>query len=835
MVEARDVSVAFGDGCAAALSDVNLTLRCGELVAVVGPNGSGKSTLGSLLCGMRLPSSGSVSVDGHDASASDEERRCVCSLVGMVRQDPRDQIVSSRVVDEIAFGPRNLGLDEETVRARVREAIALTGLAGFEDRDTTGLSGGEQQRLALAGVLAMHSRYVVLDEATSQLDSAARPSLRCLFDRLAHEEGLGVVQITHDPLEIMGSDRVIALDHGGIAWEGTPRELLAVDELADALLPVNDGFIAGIRVALQAGFDFTCSVTPAALQSWFESPQGASARAAVCERFVAPGSMPTGSLSMHGMRSLELRDVCFSYGEGDGARPVLERVTLSVTCGRSLLLAGRSGEGKSTLAMIAAGLLEPSSGSVLFDGKPVRPGGCSLAFQEPESQFFLDAVFDEIAFAPRNLGLDATEIDARVERARSLVGLPSDLLDRYPFELSGGQARRVALASALTLSAGVCILDEPSAGLDADGRAFARDLVRKLADEGMAVIVISHDLDEWLDAVDEVALLGDGRIVWNGSSAACKREPAVFERCGLIAPFLVRLAAGAAVGGSEGAHVAVSAPTDRSFSVGGGREAFPVASRAASVLSQLDARVKIITLLALTVCVFLSHQPATLAVWLVVAALIVQGSGMTVRSVARSLRPVAIVLAFALCANLVSCDGGAAVPLVGPVGLNPAGGLRGLVAVARIVVLVGCSVSVAASTAPTEVSDAVMRLLRPLGKVGLPIGAVGTVLSIALRFMPLVGEELKRIQTAQRARGARFDEGPVIRRIQVWASVLTPLIVGLFRRADRLADAMSARCYAGARSVQVPSCPLAAKDRAVLALVALVTATTVMFSLKGWI
>lgn len=249
----------------------------------------------------------------------------------------------------------------------------------------------------------------------------------------------------------------------------------------------------------------------------------------------------------------------------------------------------------------------------------------------------------------------------------------------------------------------------------------------------------------------------------------------------------------------------------------------------------LDARVKIIGLLALTLCVFLCSQPAAIAVWLLVAAALLRAAGLGPRRALSALRPVCIVLAFALLANLVSCDGGAALPLAGPVGIDPAGGMRGLVAVLRIVALVGCSLAVAVSTTPTEMSDAVVRLLRPLARVGLPVGALGTVLSIALRFIPLVGSELQRIRTAQRARGAVFDEGSPLLRIRTWASVLTPLIVGLFRRADRLAAAMVARCYAGAGAVQVPRKPLEARDRLVGALIALVCALTIALALKGWV
>lgn len=233
--------------------------------------------------------------------------------------------------------------------------------------------------------------------------------------------------------------------------------------------------------------------------------------------------------------------------------------------------------------------------------------------------------------------------------------------------------------------------------------------------------------------------------------------------------------------------------------------------------STVDARVKIVLLLAGTVAVFASSGPVALALWFAMLALCMRAARMDARGVVRSLRPVCVILAFTLAANLISCDGHAAVVLAGPLGLNPAGGMRGLAAVLRIVLLVGFSLVVASSTVPTQLSDACVRLLRPLARLGLPVGALGTVLSLALRFIPIVAEELERIRMAQRARGVRFDRGPLVQRISAWASVLTPLIVGLFRRADRLADAMAARCYAESGAVALAPAPLSRRDRMLLA------------------
>ena len=235
-----------------------------------------------------------------------------------------------------------------------------------------------------------------------------------------------------------------------------------------------------------------------------------------------------------------------------------------------------------------------------------------------------------------------------------------------------------------------------------------------------------------------------------------------------------------------------------------------------SAASRTDARVKIALLFAATVTMFRSTGPVALAISYAALAACLAAAHVRPASVARAARPVAVILLFTLCANLISCDGTGDIALVGPLGLDTAGGLRGLSAILRIVCLLGGSLVVSASTTPTQIGDACVRIMRPLGRLGVPVGAVGMVLLLALRFIPLVAEEFERVRQAQRARGVKFDEGGIVARVRVWGSVLTPLIVGLFRRADRLAESIAARCYADTGAVAVPARPLTARDRVVL-------------------
>ena len=419
---------------------------------------------------------------------------------------------------------------------------------------------------------------------------------------------------------------------------------------------------------------------------------------------------------------------------------------------------------------------------------------------QPEAQFFLDTVYDEIAYAPRNLSCDEADVDRRVHAAVRTVGLDEGLLASPPFELSGGQARRVALASVLSLDAPAYIFDEPSAALDAEGRAFARRMVEDLSREGRAVLVITHDVDEWAPVSSSIVELADGSLHERGRGAT---GAASFACDGRVS------APGESPRGDGSSHVPSGAAATPLTALGGYTPHAPAA--------RVDARVKLILLLLATVGVFSAQSPVVLSAWAVVLFGALGAARMRLSRILSAMRPVAIVLTFTLIANLVSCDGRATIELAGPVGLDPAGGLRGLLAVVRIVLLVGFSLVVAASTTGTQLSDACVRLLRPCARWGVPVGPLGTVLSLALRFIPLVSEELNRIRLAQRARGASFDNGTVIERIGVWASVLTPLVIGLFRRADRLAEAMSARCYDAVSAGRLPAPrPLGSLDRRVL-------------------
>lgn len=959
MIEVVDAIV---DG---ALHGVSLCVERGEVVALIGHNGSGKSTLGRLVCGTQLPQSGAVCVDGA-STANVPGRALVRRLVGYVGQNPADQTVSTIVSDELAFGLWNIGCAEGEIAERVASSLDAVGLAGFEDREVPSLSGGELQRLVLASVLAMEPGYLVLDEVTSQIDSTFRSQFRGLVARLAGR-GVGVVLVTHDPLEVLSCNRVLVLDAGKAIWSGAPGSLL-VDyrDLWDWVLPPND-YADALRCAVADGFDLAGGFAPAHLATWLRSvradvrsgagspldadrdsdngriaghnsdahsvsgrksdtqvsqngeispdkganvriqpEKGANVRISPENGInirIMPENASNSSIPSDGAGAFSAISGNDRVTEGEPAREasslafshvsiayenaeVLNDISLSIPSGRVTLIAGRSGAGKTTLACLAAGLTKAQSGSVLLGGTAPVPGEVALAFQNPEQQLFLETVEHELAFAPRNLGCSEDEVARRVSDAASQLEI-KELLPSDPFCLSGGQARRVALASILTLSPRAVVLDEPTAGLDAPARAALHRLVQDLACKGLPVLVVSHDLEEWLAAADQVVLLADGTIAWQGTPGALASDMDAFARAGLEPPESWQLrellaqaekrdSAGVngatsaktatrdqeagAVQGPEGVEAqeprATAARDSKSTAAQGPKAAVAralkgVAAQEPSLhglgvaakpsrkdaagrgLEGVDARVKVTLLLVATAALFAARAPWTLAMWAMLCLLVLRASGIGGKAVAHALKPVALLFAFIVCANLVSCDGSADVAIAGGVGISTVGAARAATAVARIIMLVCLALSVATSTTPTKLAHACTSLMRPLGHIGVPIEDVGLVLSMALRFIPVVSEEAGRIRLAQRARGVNFDEGSVLRRVRAWAAVLTPLVVGLFRRADRVAESMDARCYGQRSSGQHRRVPLQPADKLVLlgGLVVMAVLTVLSYSI----
>lgn len=571
MIDCSNVRFTY-DGERFVLRGIDLHIADGEFVCILGGNGSGKSTLAKHMNALLVPDEGCVRVAGHDTQ--DEE--CVYdirSTAGMVFQNPDDQLVASLVEDDVAFGPENLGVESTHIAERVKQALKEVGLVGFERHETHALSGGQKQRVAIAGVLAMEPRALILDEASSMLDPRGRKGLMRVCREL-NDRGMTIIMITHYMEEAAAADRVVVMNEGRIACEGTPEEVLTqADELAALNLDVP--YSCQLGLALQkAGMHVvphvneTQMVAEIAAKLSEVGKLGEAGHAKdIDPAFHATAPAPSEDAL------LRFEDVFFTYTKSKkerkrkklGSKPeeratwgndpnevwALKDISFELRRGEFLGIAGHTGSGKSTLLQHMNGLLQPSRGRVLVGGEDLADKKAAAAakarigivFQYPERQLFATTVFDDVAFGPRNLGLSGDEVETRVRESLSRVGLSIDSLrDMSPFELSGGQQRRVAFAGVLAMNPEALVLDEPVAGLDPVARREFLELIAQLHKQGTTIVMVSHSMDDLAAMCDRVVVLKEGEIVRQGTPAHVFMHAAKLNEIGLGLPAPQRMA-----------------------------------------------------------------------------------------------------------------------------------------------------------------------------------------------------------------------------------------------------------------------------------------------------
>lgn len=580
MIECRGISFSY-DGAAKALDGIDLNIEDGEFFCILGGNGSGKSTFAKHLNALLQPDAGTVRIDGMDAS-DPELVYDIRSTAGMVFQNPDDQLVATLVEDDVAFGPENLGVPSAQIAQRVRDVLKAVGLVGFERHETHTLSGGQKQRVALAGVLAMEPCVLILDEASSMLDPRGRKGLMKAC-RALHDRGMTIVMITHFMEEAAEADRVAVFRAGRVAMLGTPEEILTrADELAQLNLDMPESCRLGM--ALRAKDVPVCAqvreadMVAAVAQAYTErSEAGTAGQPSVSQLEIADGTVPADNEDNVPEPVIELSHVSYSYslsprerrrwhkcsaaagksnkqalwGNDPSSPWALRDVSLTVRRGEFLGLAGHTGSGKSTLVQHLNGLIRPQEGSVCALGLDLSQkkdaaavkAKVGVVFQYPERQLFAETVVQDVAFGPHNLGLSQDEVARRV--ASSLVRVGLDLAtigDKSPFELSGGQQRRVAFAGVLAMEPEVLVLDEPMAGLDPAARRDFLELIGRLHDEGLTVVMVSHSMDDLANCCDRIVVMNEGAVFAEGTPAQVFAHADELKSIGLGVPAAQRMA-----------------------------------------------------------------------------------------------------------------------------------------------------------------------------------------------------------------------------------------------------------------------------------------------------
>ena len=480
-----------------ALEDVSFELRPGEMLLIAGSSGCGKTTLARCINGL-IPRSyrgerqGKVFLHGRDVS--EMQIADVAQVVGTLLQDPERQIVASNVFNEIAFGPENLGFPRDEIITRVEQALKRLNIEYLRDRETFNLSGGEKQKVALAGVLAMNPSILMLDEPLASLDPASAHEALDAFRSLA-DEGKTVILIEHRVEDAIHArpDRLMYMEGGQVKYLGGIKDLPTEIDHKEVKLPA-EWIVKRVK---QTG-----------------------------EKADRTGTVPSVE---RGEPLVVFENVDFRYS--DETPFVLKGVNLEIHHGDLIGLLGPNGAGKSTLVKHAIGLLKPTNGTVYVEGKDTREMSVAqiarvlgYVFQSPTHMLYAPTVQEELEFGPRNLEFDVDVMQKTVTESVSTVNLKG--FEEYPpLGLSFGQQKRTTIAAVLAMQSKIMIMDEPTAGQDYANYTHFMDAMCRHGENGRrslvaenfaATLFITHDLDLALTYANRILLFGDNHIVADG-------------------------------------------------------------------------------------------------------------------------------------------------------------------------------------------------------------------------------------------------------------------------------------------------------------------------------
>ncbi len=552
-----------------ALQGVNFSINQGEFVAVLGHNGSGKSTLARLTNGLLSPDEGKITVLGMDA---DDEKNLfpIRKEVGIVFQNPDNQTVASIVEDDVAFGPENVGIPREEIGERIEFALNAVGMSAFRNATPSRLSGGQKQRIAIAGVLALKPKVMILDEATAMLDPRGRKEVMDVVLKLNREEGITVLLITHFPEEAMLADRAIVMSAGKIVMEGKPFDVLSREEELEKYALTLPRSTRVCRALTKGGLsvpDETDAERVAKHIVSALSKEGEITTAQEKEYEKLPSSSEE-----------EGRVVCenlsFVYNPSSAFETAaLKGVDLEIRPRDFFGIIGHTGSGKSTFVQHLNALLKVPTAEKKYKPKKAKKGQTvqkqttlsvngfdltdkktdfralrstvGMVFQYPEYQLFAETVFEDVAFGLKNFKpeLSEKEVSRAVREALETVGLSYDEIKRKsPFELSGGQRRRVAIAGVIVTKPQLLVLDEPAAGLDPLGKEEIMSLLHKIHKEWCkTVVIVSHDMEEIAENCNRSAIFSDGKIVAVGTPKQLFTGVKEMETLGLDVPFTAKI------------------------------------------------------------------------------------------------------------------------------------------------------------------------------------------------------------------------------------------------------------------------------------------------------
>ncbi|MDI6618869.1 MAG: energy-coupling factor transporter ATPase [Clostridiales bacterium] len=525
-----------------AIDNINLDIDKGQFVVIMGPSGAGKSTLANCLNGliphfMRGKYEGEVLVDGKSVKNTPVSR--MAKDIGLVFQDFESQLFSTNTSLEIAFGPENFKIEREEIGRRIKKVLKTVELEGLENRQPSTLSGGQKQRLAIGSVLASNPGIICMDEPTTDLDPIGKIGVFNIAKELHKDKDFTLIIIEHETEEALNSDRILIMYDGKIIRDGRPSDVLRDVKLTDSIgimslqIPKYFKTVSTLK-------DEELPLTPSEGYKKFKELK----LQIDDKKYESLIEEDKKKESGYGDVIIEVKDLEHMYDNGNYA---LNGVDLKIRDGEFLAILGHNGSGKTTLVKHFNGLLTPTKGHVLVNGKDTKDSSIyeigkivGYAFQNPDHQIFADTVYEEVAFSPKIRGYSKDEIDSRVREALKAVYMEG-YENEDPFSLTKGERQRIAVASILSARPKVIILDEPTTGLDFKEQKQMMELIKELNKQGHTIIMITHTMWVVAEYAHKVAVVKDGKIIMYGNTREIFGREDELESSFLKPPHIVSL------------------------------------------------------------------------------------------------------------------------------------------------------------------------------------------------------------------------------------------------------------------------------------------------------
>ena len=737
-VSLQKVRFSYDGGKTWILDGIDLEIAYGQRIAIIGKNGSGKSTLAKIIAGLSSPDSGIVTLCGIkvfeannvDSKAYQKARESI----GALFQSPEDQIVTTVVEDDVAFGLENLCASKEFMKQNISNALRAVNMENHRFSDPSNMSGGQQQRVAIASSIATKSKLLVLDEPTSMLDSCAKEDVNKLFNKL-QTSGTTIVQVTHKISECKNADRILMLENGKLR----DVSLLELDE-------------------------FFTEKSPAVIESKSMTENAKKSNTAI-----------------------EISNLNVSYTNSQ--TPIIRDYSLSVKSDEIVAIMGKNGCGKSTLAKAICALIKYDSGSICVNGIKISEKTSKSQMREirknigyvmqlPEQQLFAQTVFEDVAYGPKNFGLEGRELHSRVLNALKSLHI-EHLAQKSPFELSGGQQRLAAIAGVLACNPKILVLDEPTAGLDFEYAKIVLKILSDLHNKGVTIIVITHDLNE-------AKALGARIVTLDSRKKKEIQEHAQDEKL-----------ENASENGSENKNE----------------------NKNKSLLSLFNTRIILISCLILMFSAFSITNFYQLGILALSTLALIFLARISPIKLLLSLHMFIAIFVFSGMFNLLVVHSGKGLFRIGPLLITDDGIKFAILFASRfsLVILIGSIIVLTISQ--TRLTEACASIISPLKSVGLPSQEIALIMSLALRFLPTLSKEAESVALAQIARGGNIKDGSIKKRLRAITSLIVPGFASVIRHANTLGLALDSRCYVpGAKRTHLHTEKMRLKDFALLSV-----------------